>query len=118
MYLGMDSTEALALGQYRGNYEGGKIKEKGTAHWRSTSLGTTNETGFSALPGGQRYAAGGFGGITKDAYFWTSTRKSEQMYYYRKLRFKNDNIYRYINSANVGMSVRCVKDKARSILDR
>ncbi len=110
MYLGMDSTEVLAEGLYRGNYEGGKIKEKGTTHWRSTSLGTTNETGFSALPGGLHYAGGGFGGILRDAYFWTSTPGSVGHYYFRRLNHRYDNIYRYMNTRNRGMSVRCVKN--------
>jgi len=34
---------------------GGKMKETGTAHWTSPNIGATNETGFTALPGGYRH---------------------------------------------------------------
>jgi uncharacterized protein (TIGR02145 family) len=41
---------------------GGKLKESGFTHWSSPNTGATNETGFTALPGGYRYYGGTFTG--------------------------------------------------------
>src|SRR5574344_54019 len=42
---------------------GGKLTETGTTHWNSPNTGATNETGFTALPGGYRFSNGAFNGI-------------------------------------------------------
>ncbi|MCB9001260.1 MAG: fibrobacter succinogenes major paralogous domain-containing protein [Bacteroidales bacterium] len=52
---------------------GGKLKETDTTHWASPNTGATNETGFTALPGGYRGRGGAFGGIGGYGYWWSAT---------------------------------------------
>ena len=46
----------IALGDFLGGTgeAGGKMKDKGTAHWEWPNEGATNESGFTGLPGGMR----------------------------------------------------------------
>jgi uncharacterized protein (TIGR02145 family) len=48
--------EWIVLTTYLGGAKiaGGKLKETGTAHWNSPNTDATNESGFTALPGGGR----------------------------------------------------------------
>ncbi len=108
MYLGMSQSEADSYGN-RGTDEGGKLKETGTAHWISGSF-ATNESGFTALPGGSRSGDGSFSGISYSTYFWSATENSTSHSWYRKLGFDHSKIIRYANEKNNGYSVRCIRD--------
>jgi uncharacterized protein (TIGR02145 family) len=48
---------------------GGKLKEPGTGHWHSPNAGATNESGFTALPGG----SSGFNDLGYQGIWWTAT---------------------------------------------
>jgi len=73
MFLGLSRTEADQAG-WRGTDEGGKMKE--TRLWNSPNTGATNESGFSALPGGYRVGTGAYyGDMVWAAYFWSSTEQ-------------------------------------------
>lgn len=52
---------------------GGKLKETGIIHWNTPNTGATNETGFTALPGGYRMLDGSFVSINVTSYHWSST---------------------------------------------
>ena len=67
-------TEWTALTDYLGgtSVAAGKLRETGTAHWRSSMAVATNETGFTALPGGQRHETGFFTGSGRGGYWWTN----------------------------------------------
>jgi uncharacterized protein (TIGR02145 family) len=103
------------------NYLGGtnvachKLRETGNAHWSGYCGGdynnrATNESGFTALPGGFRIVGetfeymGDFGG------FWGSTEQSSDNAYYLYLTTCES----YVNTGEVpkamGLSIRCICD--------
>jgi len=103
-------AEWTILTDYLGGEAGGKLKEAGNAHWANPNTGATNETGFSALPGGYRFGGGQGSGLLfyylGESGFWWSTTK------YRGLDHNtsslvNNTLQGY--SSN-GLSVRCLKD--------
>jgi len=108
IHLGMSQSDADDIGN-RGTDEGEKLKEIGTTHWVSNN-NATNESGFTALPGGSRYDNGSFNGIGYNAYFWSTTENSTYNAWYRKLGFDYSSIIRYANEKESGHSVRCIKD--------
>ena len=87
---------------------GGKLKEKGTAHWLSPNYGATNETGFSALPGGN-YNGGSYNDLGSNGYWWSSTEYSSSAWN-RYMNNTHGEVYRTSNNQSVGFSVRCVRD--------
>ncbi|MFC1492544.1 fibrobacter succinogenes major paralogous domain-containing protein [candidate division KSB1 bacterium] len=111
MYLGMSRSEANDRG-FRGTDEGGKLKEAGTAHWNSPNKGATNESGFTALPGGYRDDVDGeFKNIRNGIAFWSSSESNSVFAWYRSLRSSRSDIGRSHNYKRLGFFVRCVRDK-------
>lgn len=92
---------------------GGKLKEKGTAHWDSPNFGATNESGFTALPGGWRERAGIYSNTRLGfwAVFWTSTSASDKNAYYYEMGNESNGVNRLNQHKGMGASVRCVRDK-------
>ena len=89
-------------------YAGNKLKEKGTAHWQSANYGATNETGFSALPGGS-YSGGSFYNLGSGGYWWSSTERSSHAWY-RYMYYNYGGVFRVSSNQSVGCSVRCLRD--------
>ena len=91
---------------------GGKLKEVGTEHWQSPNTGATNESGFTGLPGGERWpVSGDFHSITYIGGFWTSsTSISEDLLWTWYLGYNYSDAYRIDSGKWSGYSVRCVKD--------
>jgi uncharacterized protein (TIGR02145 family) len=109
MHLGMSQAEADDVG-WRGTDEGGKLKEAGTTHWQSPNTGATNESGFTALPGGYRHNDGTFYHMGDNAYFWSSTEIGSDYAWARHLTYSSSLVFRYDNYRRYGFSVRCVRD--------
>ena len=109
MYLGMSQAELDLFDAWRGTNEGGKLKETGTTHWLSPNTGATNESGFTALPGGQRNGWGIFTELGHTCVFHTSTLDGNDSYR-RYLDNTHSSINRYSTWKICGYSIRCLKN--------
>jgi len=89
---------------------GGKLKETGTIHWNSPNTGATNESGFTALPGGMRFVHGEYNVIGLTSYFWSSTTSSSTEYYHILLNNTSPSIMRISSYNEIGRYIRCLKD--------
>ncbi|MEZ5197458.1 MAG: fibrobacter succinogenes major paralogous domain-containing protein [Bacteroidales bacterium] len=90
---------------------GGKLKQSGTEYWNSPNAEATNESGFSALPGGVRNAnTGNFEGIGSNGSWWSTTQQSGENALIWGVTFVNGSISNYGIDKNTGLSVRCIKD--------
>ena len=98
-------TEWTTLTTEIGLNAGGKMKSIGTT-W---DTGATNESGFSALPGGFRFNVGDFAQISQGTFFWSATEIYNDFALFRFLN-SNSDVGRDPNYKSVGASVRCLKD--------
>jgi uncharacterized protein (TIGR02145 family) len=101
------TTLATSLGG--SSVAGGKMKS--TTGWTSPNTGATNESGFTALPGGYRDLNGTYNDIGTSGYCWSSTENNSSNAWNRVLSYYSSGVTRYIsvNKRN-GFSVRCVRD--------
>jgi len=105
-----DEWRTLAL--YLGGIDiaGGKLKETGETFWSLPNTGATNESGFSARPGGYRNPDGNFWTARRYDVWWSSTSTSGT----KALHWGVGYIYEYINRweevKSQAVSVRCLKD--------
>jgi uncharacterized protein (TIGR02145 family) len=99
-YLGGDSVA------------GAKLKEAGTKHWKNPIYyKTTNESGFTALPGGNRDCNGYFGyDFGFRGFWWSSTGGDTYGSFYRWMVAPDCMVYRWSYCEKTGFSVRCIKD--------
>lgn len=101
-YLGVETAES-------------KLKETGITHWKYndySTIATTNESGFTALPGGW-FAYNDFCWMGGDAYYWSSSD-------YNSIKAgtlvvithssATDNVEWTGFYKSTGISVRCIKD--------
>ena len=104
--------EWAQLSDYLGgtSVAGGKLKETGTTHWSTPNSGSTNEIGFTALPGGCRYEKGSFNIVGFSGSWWTATENDVTGAWYRILSYGNSNMNSFFNFKELGLSVRCVRD--------
>jgi len=106
------SAEWTTLTTYLGgtSVAGGKLKETGTSHWFTPNNGATNESGFTALPGGYHSDSGSFYYNVYNGLWWSSTGYSSMTAWGRRLYYNTIDVTSTSYSQQWGMSVRCLKD--------
>ena len=88
---------------------GGRMKSVSDL-WKKPNIGATNESGFSALPGGNRNGDGGFYYFDGDGAWWSSTEHSFSNAWVHFLYHYSAGVFRYGIIKTFGFSVRCLKD--------
>jgi uncharacterized protein (TIGR02145 family) len=91
---------------------GGKLKETGTVHWKFPNTDATNQTGFTALPGGLRTIQGDFLGLEANGAWWSSSEKSLHTAWSRTMYYQYSVLEDYDDGKESGFSIRCIKDQA------
>jgi len=90
---------------------GSKMKEAGILHWSSPNTDATNESGFTALPGGYRRSDNGeYIKMGQQGTFWTLTFYDDQHAYSWNLFYNKAVATQLFNVKSDGVAVRCVKD--------
>jgi len=122
-HLPSSSEWRILTDRYGGeDLAGAQLKEAGTIHWLSPNTGATNESGFTALPGGFHYQPeGGFGVMGSTGGWWTSYNSGDYIY---SLYMGNEttNAIQFGTYMGPGysyndMSVRCLKDGAATVIE-
>jgi uncharacterized protein (TIGR02145 family) len=95
---------------------GGKMKSTGTIQagtglWQNPNTATTNESGFTVLPGGFRDDLGGStGSIGYVSYLWSSSEDNTSNAWTRSLRTFSSGVLRSFIYKYSACSVRLVKN--------
>jgi uncharacterized protein (TIGR02145 family) len=109
-------AEWEALWTYLGadDYVGGKLKETGTAHWKTPNTGADNSSDFSGNGSGMRQYLGLFTSLLQIGTFWSSENIDDyepdlgvaEQLTYNSAKFDFDVVY----PKYYGLSVRLIKD--------
>jgi uncharacterized protein (TIGR02145 family) len=93
------------------SYSGGYLKETGTTHWWSPNEGASNNSGFTALPGGLRYYNGIFENQGYEGNWWSVTEGDKKSAWSKTLYCVYAGIDKGSHNKNFGFSVRCLRYK-------
>lgn len=86
---------------------GGPLKETGSLYWSSTSGGTSNSTGFSGRPGGER-TYNTYSAMGTTAQFWTANFYNGRAQYFVLYSFTDETQILSPYQWYQGYSVRCI----------
>jgi uncharacterized protein (TIGR02145 family) len=119
IHLGLSEEEAEQIAE-RGTTVGGKLKAMRMdpdvhPRWTAPNTGATNESGWSALPGGYRWFNNVFGGLGGYGYWWSSsawhsTETGWDVAWIRYISFNSGGVFRASSHQASGYSVRCIKE--------
>lgn len=101
-------TDYQVLESYLGENAAGKLKEPGTTHWISVFNTVTNETGFTALPGGKR--TNNFYDMGEFIYLWTNQESSSTYATYKSMHKGSPDIGGGNTAKYLGYSIRLIKE--------
>ncbi len=88
-----------------------KLKETGTTHWKSPNAEASNESGFTALPGGARLLSGSIVHVGERGNWWSASEMYPGYAWTWSLFYTPKGLFRSGNSGQLGYSVRCIKDE-------
>ncbi len=100
-----DDDEWAILANSAGGKDYAGDKLKADVDWYGT-----DDYGFSALPGGNRQASGGYINVGPGGRWWTATELSDVTAYMRHMHASNSSVDERDSDKAVGYSVRCIKD--------
>ncbi len=110
-------TEWSTFRTFLASYASHKLRATCTALWTGLNSSATNETGFTAIPGGWRSSAlnnGVFAGLGEASDWWSSSEYPSNTAYGYDYYIDNSPSFtgmsREYDSKTVGFSVRCLKD--------
>jgi len=112
-HIATDSDWSILTGFLGGDKTAGsKLKETGSVHWDYPNSDATNESGFTALPGGDRSFDGSFNNMITSGFWWCSDDGALGNAWGRSMirSFGNVDRYNSVGYERSGCSVRCIKN--------
>lgn len=105
------NADWVILSDYFGGepVSGGRLKEPYTAHWRYPNTDASNESGFTALPGGVREDSE-YRDIEQQGSWWSATEYDIGTAWFRALSYTDPYFPQFTYDKSTGLSVRCLKD--------
>jgi uncharacterized protein (TIGR02145 family) len=107
-----DENEWETLLEYVGGnqFAAAKLKEAGATNWIMTKAETTNETRFTARPGGGRLPEGTYWDLGTLGYWWSSSAASNQQVFVYSMEGSDNSVSKGTSAKKSGLSVRCIRD--------
>ncbi|HRH65011.1 MAG TPA: FISUMP domain-containing protein [Bacteroidia bacterium] len=108
-HVPVDNDWIILIGYLGGtNVAGGAMKS--IFGWNFPNTGATDSSGFSGLPGGDRYDSGPYNYRGFFGHWWSSTANAGVLRFATLLSYDNAQAVKYYFNVNAGFAIRCVCD--------